>query len=123
MVLYGQNLPYKFKNSYSDFRNRNFEKSHRITGSDAMPCALPCEPGADITSTSTLTTFNERRGSVAYGPGDKAVNVEDILGVLSQYRKEDCGNFADVAGPDGMADCVVGVHDLLFVLGNFWCAA
>ena len=23
--LYGQNLPYKFKNSYGDFRNRNFE--------------------------------------------------------------------------------------------------
>ena len=28
--LYGQNLPYKFKNSYGDFRNRNFEKSHTI---------------------------------------------------------------------------------------------
>ena len=28
--LYGQNLPYKFKKSYGDFRNRNFEKSHRI---------------------------------------------------------------------------------------------
>ena len=27
--LYGQNLPYKFKKSYGDFRNRNFEKSHR----------------------------------------------------------------------------------------------
>jgi len=26
--LYGQNLPYKFKNSYGDFQNRNFEKSH-----------------------------------------------------------------------------------------------
>jgi hypothetical protein len=25
--LYGQNLPYKFKKSYADFRNRNFEKS------------------------------------------------------------------------------------------------
>ena len=24
--LYGQNLPYKFKNSYGDFQNRNFEK-------------------------------------------------------------------------------------------------
>jgi hypothetical protein len=37
--LYGQNLPYKFKNSYSDFRNRNFEKSHRTTGprSDLRP--------------------------------------------------------------------------------------
>ena len=31
--LYGQNLPYKFKNSYGDFWNRNFEKSHRTTGS------------------------------------------------------------------------------------------
>ena len=30
--LYGQNLPYKFKNSYGDLRNRNFEKSHRTTG-------------------------------------------------------------------------------------------
>ena len=30
--LYGQNLPYKFKKSYGDFRNRNFEKSHRTTG-------------------------------------------------------------------------------------------
>jgi hypothetical protein len=30
--LYGQNLPYKFKNSYGDFRNRNFKKSHRTTG-------------------------------------------------------------------------------------------
>ena len=26
--LYGQNLPHKFKNSYGDFQNRNFEKSH-----------------------------------------------------------------------------------------------
>jgi hypothetical protein len=26
--LYGQNLPYKFKNSYGDFQNRKFEKSH-----------------------------------------------------------------------------------------------
>jgi hypothetical protein len=30
--LYGQNLPYKFKNSYGDFLSRNFEKSHRTTG-------------------------------------------------------------------------------------------
>jgi hypothetical protein len=37
--LYGQNLPYKFKNSYGDFQNRNFEKSHRTTGlrSDLRP--------------------------------------------------------------------------------------
>ena len=37
--LYGQNLPYKFKNSYGDFRDRNFEKSHRTTGprSDLRP--------------------------------------------------------------------------------------
>ena len=37
--LYGQNLPYKFKNSYGDFSNRNFEKSHRTTGprSDLRP--------------------------------------------------------------------------------------
>ena len=37
--LYGQNLPYKFKNSYGDFRNRNFEKSHRTTSprSDLRP--------------------------------------------------------------------------------------
>jgi hypothetical protein len=27
--LYWQNLPYKFKKSYGDFQNRNFEKSHR----------------------------------------------------------------------------------------------
>ena len=26
--LYGQNLPYKFKNSYGDFEDLNFEKSH-----------------------------------------------------------------------------------------------
>jgi hypothetical protein len=30
--LCGQNLPYKFKKSYGDFRSRNFEKSHRTTG-------------------------------------------------------------------------------------------
>jgi hypothetical protein len=30
--LYGQNLPYKFKNLYCDFWNRNFEKSHRTSG-------------------------------------------------------------------------------------------
>jgi hypothetical protein len=30
--LYGQNIPYKFKNSYGDFCNRNFEKSYRTTG-------------------------------------------------------------------------------------------
>jgi hypothetical protein len=37
--LYEQNLPYKFKNSYGDLRNRNFEKSHRTTGprSDLRP--------------------------------------------------------------------------------------
>jgi hypothetical protein len=29
--LYGQNLPYKFKNPYGDFQNRKFEKSHRTT--------------------------------------------------------------------------------------------
>jgi hypothetical protein len=31
-VLYGQNLPYKFKTSYGDFTHRNFVKSHRTTG-------------------------------------------------------------------------------------------
>ena len=37
--LYGHNLPYKFKNSYGDFQNRNFKKSHRTTGprSDLRP--------------------------------------------------------------------------------------
>jgi hypothetical protein len=30
--LYGRNLPHKFKKSYGDFQNRNFEKSHRTTG-------------------------------------------------------------------------------------------
>ena len=37
--LYGQNLPYKFKNSYGDFQYHNFEKSHRTTGprSDLRP--------------------------------------------------------------------------------------
>ena len=37
--LYGQNLPYKFENSYGDFRNRNFEKPHRTTSprSDLRP--------------------------------------------------------------------------------------
>jgi hypothetical protein len=37
--LYGQNLLYKFKNSYRDFRNHNFENSHRTTGprSDLRP--------------------------------------------------------------------------------------
>jgi hypothetical protein len=34
------------------------------------------------------------------GDGDGVVNVEDILAVLSQYRREDCANFADVTGPD-----------------------
>jgi hypothetical protein len=29
--LYGQNLLYKFKKSYGDFQNRNFEKAHRTT--------------------------------------------------------------------------------------------
>jgi hypothetical protein len=37
--LYGQNLPHKFKKSYGDFQNRNFEISHRTTGprSDLRP--------------------------------------------------------------------------------------
>jgi hypothetical protein len=37
--LYGQNLPYKFKNLYVNLRNLNFEKSHRTTGprSDLRP--------------------------------------------------------------------------------------
>jgi hypothetical protein len=40
--LYGQNLPYKFKKSYSGFQNRNFEKSDRTTGprSDLRPDPL-----------------------------------------------------------------------------------
>jgi hypothetical protein len=29
--LYGQNLPYELKKSYSDFQNRNFEKSYRTS--------------------------------------------------------------------------------------------
>ena len=39
LYMYGQNLPYKFKKSYGDFQNRNFEKSHRTTGprSDLRP--------------------------------------------------------------------------------------
>jgi hypothetical protein len=43
--LYGQNLPYKFKNSYGDFQTRNFETSHRTTAywsrSDLRPDAWP----------------------------------------------------------------------------------
>jgi hypothetical protein len=37
--LYGQNLPYKFKKSYGDVQNRNFEKTQRTTGprSDLRP--------------------------------------------------------------------------------------
>ena len=37
--LYAQNLPYKFKKSYGDLQNRNFEKSYRTTGpwSDLSP--------------------------------------------------------------------------------------
>jgi hypothetical protein len=31
LYMYGQNLPYKFKKSYGDFQNRNFEKPHRTT--------------------------------------------------------------------------------------------
>jgi hypothetical protein len=36
---YGQNLPYKFKNSYGDFWNRNLENSYRTTDprSDLRP--------------------------------------------------------------------------------------
>ena len=30
--LHGLNLPYKFKELYGDFQNRDFEKSHRTTG-------------------------------------------------------------------------------------------
>ena len=41
------------------------------------------------------------------------MNVEDILGVLSQWLRAGCGNFADMTGPDGVPDCVVGVDDLL----------
>jgi hypothetical protein len=35
--LYGQNLPYKFKQSYGDFRNRNFKKSHRTRSRSTGP--------------------------------------------------------------------------------------
>ena len=37
--LYAQNLPYKFKKSYGDLQNRNFEKPYRTTGpwSDLSP--------------------------------------------------------------------------------------
>ena len=51
--LYGQNLPYKFENSYGDFRNRNFEKPHRTTGprSDLRPDSWSWEnSGLDTTS-------------------------------------------------------------------------
>ena len=51
--LYGQNLPYKFKNSYGGFQNRNFEKSHRTTGplSDLRPDSWSwTNSGLDTTS-------------------------------------------------------------------------
>ena len=37
--LYGQNLPYKFKKSYGDLQNRNFEEPYKTTGprSDLRP--------------------------------------------------------------------------------------
>ena len=38
--LYGQNPPYKFKNLYGEFLNRNFEKSHRTTGLRSDPMML-----------------------------------------------------------------------------------
>jgi hypothetical protein len=50
--LYGQNLPYKFKKSYGDFWNRNFEKLHRTTGprSDLRPDSWPwANSGLDTT--------------------------------------------------------------------------
>ena len=37
VVLVWQNLPYEFKNSYSDLQNRNFEKSHRTTSTCTGP--------------------------------------------------------------------------------------
>jgi hypothetical protein len=51
--LYGQNLPYKFKKSYGDFRNRNFEKPRRTTGpqSDLRPDSWSwANSGLDTTS-------------------------------------------------------------------------
>jgi hypothetical protein len=48
--LYGQNLPHKFKKSYRDFRNRNFEKSHRTTG-----------PRSDLPLYVKINVFNIRK--------------------------------------------------------------
>jgi hypothetical protein len=56
--LYGQNLPYKFKNSYSDLRKRNFKKSHRTTGprSDLRPDLWSCANlGLDSTFSNVET--------------------------------------------------------------------
>ena len=79
-----------------------------------------CNKGADITGISFMDP--EDGLLKASTSGDGVVNIEDILGILSQYRREGCGNFADVTGPSGVADCVVGIHDLLYVLANFRCA-
>jgi hypothetical protein len=78
-----------------------------------------CNKGADITGISFMDP--EDGLLKASTSGDGVVNIEDILGILSQYRREGCGNFADVTGPSGVADCVVGIHDLLYVLANFRC--
>ena len=52
-MVYGQNLPYKFKKSYDDIQNRNIEKSHRTTGpwSDLRPDSWSsANSGLDTTS-------------------------------------------------------------------------
>jgi hypothetical protein len=83
-----------------------------------------CAPGVDISGVLAINNSEEGGdiSDLADHDGDGVVNVEDILAVLSQYRREGCGNFADVNGPDGVPDCVVDVHDLLGVLANFRCA-
>ena len=56
--LYGQNLPYKFKKSYGDFLNRNFDKSHRTTGprSDLRPDSWTFENSGLDTASRILET-------------------------------------------------------------------
>ena len=64
---------------------------------------------------------------------DGAINVEDLLYVLSSWHcstgdEHTCGGTAgdtgpgmnaDVTGPDGIPDGTVNTHDILFVLSKF----
>ena len=76
--LYRQNLPYKFKNSYGDLQNHNFEKIHRTTGprSDLIPDSWSCA------NSGLKTTFGINRKKLGGHQGH--LNKRTVIYIASR---------------------------------------